>query len=198
MVDVAIREEQVTFIVVEQPIIFNVIEEVVQFLMSENILHFDVVEEVVMFPYGTQEIHFDLLEESIAFLVTESVVFGTDSQSALHRSSVVVKAGQPVYFDLVGNLILATGKRVDAIATGNGNPGDKVPVLTQDIVSLPDWTDGTGNKYLSVGDVYYLDQTQSGKLTPDIASITGQYVLRVGTAISATELDVDIEFAIKL
>lgn len=51
---------------------------------------------------------------------------------------------------------------------------------------------------LAFGAVYYLDPTIAGRLTDTAPTSSGQYVVRVGTAKSTTELMVDIEARILL
>jgi hypothetical protein len=51
---------------------------------------------------------------------------------------------------------------------------------------------------LSPGAVYYLDAATAGKLTGTAPTATGQFVVRVGLALSATELDISTTAPIKL
>lgn len=61
-------------------------------------------------------------------------------------------------------------------------------------------TDGiiTGLSGLTAGAAYYLDETTAGAMTDTAPSSTGEYVVRLGIAISATEFDIKIERAILL
>lgn len=196
--DVAIRDDQVTFVVVEEPIVFNVVEEVVQFAIAEEALHFELFEETIVFPQVKENVFFDVKEDAISFFVTEAVVLGIDAKGTEHRTDVTVKVGQPVYFDPAGRVLLGLDKQIDAIALGSATPGQKVAVMTQGIVNISNWIYATGTKYLTIGAVYYLDQNGSGKLTTRVTSKQGRYILKIGTAISPTELDIDIESAIRL
>jgi len=51
---------------------------------------------------------------------------------------------------------------------------------------------------LSPGTVYYLDAATPGQLTATPPSSAGQYLVRIGLAVSATELDISIRDPIKL
>ncbi len=51
---------------------------------------------------------------------------------------------------------------------------------------------------LSPGTVYYLDPATPGKITATPPSSVGQYVVRIGLALSTTELDISIRDPIKL
>lgn len=56
-------------------------------------------------------------------------------------------------------------------------------------------TDGilAGLAGLTAGAVYFLSAATAGAMTTTAPSTTGQYVVRLGTAISATELEIQIE-----
>jgi hypothetical protein len=51
---------------------------------------------------------------------------------------------------------------------------------------------------LTEGETYYLDPTTAGRLTVTAPTAFGDYVAPVGTALSATELDIEIGAPIKL
>lgn len=51
---------------------------------------------------------------------------------------------------------------------------------------------------LTAGAIYYVSAATGGLITNTAPSTTGQYVIRVGVAISTTELNIDIERAILL
>jgi hypothetical protein len=61
-------------------------------------------------------------------------------------------------------------------------------------------TSGTlaGLSGLVAGSVYFLDPAAAGGMTVTVPSTAGQYVVRVGTAISATDFDIDIGVPILL
>ncbi len=61
-------------------------------------------------------------------------------------------------------------------------------------------TDGiiAGLSGLTAGTVYYLSDATAGLLTATPPSTLGHYVVRVGIAVSTTELDINIERAILL
>lgn len=51
---------------------------------------------------------------------------------------------------------------------------------------------------LTSGKVYYLDSTVAGKMTGTAPTTAGQFVARLGIALSATQFDIDTELPIKL
>lgn len=61
-------------------------------------------------------------------------------------------------------------------------------------------TDGviSGLTGLSAGSVYYLSATTAGAMTNVAPTTAGQYVVRVGRAVSTTELEIEIERPILL
>lgn len=66
------------------------------------------------------------------------------------------------------------------------------------ILTLPDWTNISGTANLDANSVYYLDETQPGKITITSPTSTGDYVQRVGTAVGPTSLEIEIEQPILL
>lgn len=51
---------------------------------------------------------------------------------------------------------------------------------------------------LTAGAVYYLDAASAGKLTQTAPSTTSQFVIRVGKAVSTTDMEITILNAVKL
>ena len=56
-----------------------------------------------------------------------------------------------------------------------------------------DWTPVAGTAALTPGLPYFLSVATAGRITTTAPSAPGEYVVLVGRALSATELDVDIE-----
>jgi hypothetical protein len=74
----------------------------------------------------------------------------------------------------------------DVSAGGTGN------YLTEGQVEQSDWTAVTGSATLVTGATYYLSTTVAGGLTITPPSTDGDIVVRVGTALSTTEIDIEI------
>lgn len=51
---------------------------------------------------------------------------------------------------------------------------------------------------LTAGSVYFLDPTTAGNLTTTAPTTIGQYVVRVGLALTSTEMDIDPQPPVKL
>jgi len=118
-----------------------------------------------------------------------------------------INIGQPVYsvsgtaVDLaqanaqatigVAGLVVETS--IDADANGDILPDG---ILT---ATTAEWDDVTGqNGGLTPGANYFLDAASAGKLTATAPTVPGKFVVRVGHALSATELEVEIQQPIKL
>jgi len=125
-----------------------------------------------------------------------------DLVSLTNANTNAITVGQPVYVSGDGACNLA---KADAIGTARveGLVRDSSvaastagSVQTDGILSSSDWTAVVGSTTLTPGDVYYLDASTAGKLTT--TPPTTGYVVEVGTAISTTEIDINIQSPIGL
>lgn len=82
---------------------------------------------------------------------------------------------------------LVIGLAVEAITAGG--TGD---YLTEGQIEQSDWTAVTGSATLSPGATYYLSTSVAGGLTTTPPTADGDIVVRVGTALSTTEMDIEI------
>lgn len=86
-------------------------------------------------------------------------------------------------------------KDVSIAAAGSGNiqtDGVLVATTTQ-------WDAVTGQSGgLTTGSPYYLSAATAGRLTTTAPTAAGEFVVRVGLALSTTELDISVEPPIKL
>lgn len=111
-----------------------------------------------------------------------------------------ITVGQPVYV-LSSNVVkLAQAGPAGAdysrcqvvalcqVAAGDGND---VTVLTEGHIERNDWTIITGTASLTAGAIYYLGETV-GTLVEIPPSTDGAMVVRVGRALTATKLDIEI------
>jgi len=55
-----------------------------------------------------------------------------------------------------------------------------------------------GTIALTPGATYFLDPSTAGRITTTAPTTAGQYVVRVGRAVDATTLDIEIELPILL
>ena len=111
--------------------------------------------------------------------------------------------GQPVYITGVGEVDLAKADsqstteivgfvQVDCLS------GETCRYLTEGMIERLDWTNITGASELAPGATYFLDSVTAGRITATAPTTVGQFVVRVGRAINARTLDIEIELPILL
>lgn len=111
-----------------------------------------------------------------------------------------VAIGQPVYIKSTGHLDLASASvapQVAGVAISDTAATIAAHYITEGKVIRTDWTPIVGTVSLLAGVTYFLD-TAAGRLTAAAPAAAGQYVVRVGRAVSTTTLDVEIELPILL
>ena len=103
-----------------------------------------------------------------------------------------ISAGQPLYLDstdseykLADANLSADGAAVKGIAMTPGVDGGYGIIATSGSIILVGTT-------MAVGETYYAGAT-AGEINPDADVTTGWYVSRIGTAASATQLDISIK-----
>jgi len=128
----------------------------------------------------------------------------TDVVQMTNGNANSITVGQPVYVsdndtvdlaqaDAVGTKSVF-GLVVDATVAANAPGG----VQTDGSLSSANWTTVTGSAALTAGAEYYLDAAAAGKLTETPPSGAGEFVAPVGTGISETEIEINIERTVKL
>ena len=65
-------------------------------------------------------------------------------------------------------------------------------------ITLADWTAVVGSVSLTAGSFYFLDENTAGHLTANPTSTSGEYVVRVGRAVTSTTLDIEVSQPILL
>lgn len=103
--------------------------------------------------------------------------------------------GQPIYVKSSGNVDLAASTELTlasaiGLSTSIANAGEYVRYTADGVVTQTDWTGVTNTVALEIGKPYYLSALP-GKLTTVIP--TSGFILRVGVAL--TESDLDVEFS---
>lgn len=112
--------------------------------------------------------------------------------------------GQPVYVDGSGTVDLAranasgTTPVIGLVADASIAPAAAGNVQTDGVLVSADWTAVIGSAALTAGAEYFLSAAAAGQLTATAPNTTGQYVVPVGRALSATELEITIGRPIKL
>jgi hypothetical protein len=122
-----------------------------------------------------------------------------------NASAIVI--GTPVYSSGAGEVdkaqadavatveVLGLAQPVSTAASASGN------IQTDGVLSATtaQWDAVAGTTGgLAAGTVYYLDPDTAGKITPTAPTTAGDFVVRIGKAISTTELEISISQPIKL
>lgn len=119
-------------------------------------------------------------------------------RTAIADSSIGI--GQPLYLKSSGHVDLSSSVEFTlantiGLATSIANSGEYVRYTSDGVVNSDDWLAVTSAASLEIGKSYYLSALP-GKLTTVIPS-TG-YILRVGIALSESDLDVEISSLIQI
>jgi hypothetical protein len=114
-----------------------------------------------------------------------------------------VKIGQPVYLTGIGHVNPAQASaagttQVAGVSISDVLAGFACRYLTEGRVERTDWTEVAGTALLSVGVTYFLDPLTAGRITKTAPTAQGHFVVRIGRAVSAHLLDVEIELPILL
>lgn len=134
--------------------------------------------------------------------VLDASVNEVDVVSKTNDNIAAIVIGSPVYTKSNGNVDLAqadAGATVEvlglvrdasvaAAASGDMQTDGVLSATTAQWDAVAGTTGG-----LTAGSVYYLDPATAGKLTETAPTTGGQFVVRVGRAISTTEMEISIE-----
>lgn len=142
--------------------------------------------------------------ETIVEVTIEGGAGGTqepDYNSAEADEDII--SGQPVYLKSNGHIGLAKADnpartKVIGLAFDSVAPGFSCRYITDGELSNDDWTDIIGSEQLEIGQIYYLDPDNSGKLTTIAPITSGQYVVKVGIALTVKKIDIEIQQSIML
>lgn len=112
-------------------------------------------------------------------------------------------AGMAVYVSGSSEVDLAQADSEDTtgaigLATANVIAGSDAFYVTEGQLQLDDWTDVTGSPTLVPGEVYYLSDSEPGKLTTIAPTAATKFVVAVGVAVSNDTLDVEVSRPILL
>lgn len=123
------------------------------------------------------------------------------ASSAQTDSDVII--GTPIYLKAGGNVDKAQAnnaatKQVIGLCVQNALSGHSVQYFTEGKIERADWTPIVGTPFLTRGALYYLNWETPGLLTGIAPTTSGNYVVAVGRAVTATTLDIEIQPSIKL
>lgn len=140
--------------------------------------------------------------EKNTYLPTDWHILGTtDAYSVEVDTEVLV--GSPIYLGANGHGFAAiadnaTQCQVIGIALQHKTAGFATLYATEGKVTRYDWTDIAGHANLTPGRTYYLSPSLNGQITDTAPTAQGQYVVKLGRAASATDLDIEVEPPIRL
>ena len=125
----------------------------------------------------------------------------TDYHSA--EADSTIKIGYPLYLTGAGHVDpakadVAGTTQVAGLSLADVNAGVGCKYITEGRIERTDWTEVAGTTNLMVGVTYFLDASTAGRITTTAPTTAGQYVVRVGRAVSTTVLDIEIELPIRL
>jgi hypothetical protein len=122
--------------------------------------------------------------------------------SQVNDEAGAIVIGTPVYNDVADGVkkakadAAATVRVLGLVTDVTVSAGQPANVRTSDVLvaTTGQWDAITGQTGgLTPGAFYYLDPATAGKMTTATTSTTGQYLVRLGQAISATEFDIRID-----
>ncbi len=125
----------------------------------------------------------------------------TDYYTAI--AAVDVEVGEPVYITGLGTINLAKADspsetEVVGIVQEACLAGETCRYLTEGMIERLDWTTIAGASELLPGATYFLDSAFAGNITATAPTTAGKFVVRVGRAVDARTLDIEIELPILL
>lgn len=131
-----------------------------------------------------------------------AIVNGTSGVLAASVGTVAVPIGSALAINSAGELILADANRYDTsvcvgLALTSATGGNVCSYSIDGQLSLADWTAVAGTALLQPGKRYFLDPAAPGRLTVHCPARRGVYAAPVGTAISQTLLDIEINLPIR-
>jgi hypothetical protein len=114
-----------------------------------------------------------------------------------------VQIGTPIYLAATGHANLAQADAMPkagivGFAISEALAGFACNYVTEGKVTRDDWSLVASTSTLAAGQVYFLDPAKPGRITSTPPSLAGNYLVRVGRAISPLSLDIEIEPPIRL
>lgn len=132
-----------------------------------------------------------------------SVTGVNDITQLTNSSGGTINEAMPVYISGAGAISKAQANadgtsKVVGLAFEDISNSSSGNVLLDGILSLSDWTSVLGATNLVTGTEYYLSAATAGQITATAPSTGGQHVVKIGTAINTTDLELSIRHVAKL
>jgi hypothetical protein len=137
----------------------------------------------------------------------DAPVTEVDVVSKTNDNASAIVIGTPVYVKSNGNVDKAQANASGTVQVLGLVRDASIPSSTSGVIqtdgvlsaTTEQWDAVTGDSGgLTPGAVYYLSASTAGQLTTNAPTTAGQFVVRIGLALSSTELDISIEPPIKL
>lgn len=134
----------------------------------------------------------------------DAPVAAIDVIQATNGNGSPITLGQVVYPDAANSVdlaqanALATTDPIGLVAEASIAPAASGSIQTDGVIANANWTPVTGGPNLTTGAEYYLSASDPGQLTTVAPTTVGQYVVKVGRALSTTELLIEIDKRIHL
>jgi len=137
----------------------------------------------------------------------DATITDTNEINLTNNNASTINIGQPVYAESDGNVDLAqanaqgTVEVIGLVADATIAASASGQIITDGVLeaTTDQWDAVTGDTGgLTVGDVYYLSAASAGELTTTAPSSTGNFVKRVGTALSTTQMELEFGQTVKL
>jgi len=194
-------EETINAEIVEETIEATIVEESINIEISEETLVLEVTDvEEISSEIGAEEITVEVESWSSPITVSSD---GTGNTEYILEAGEDLVSGQPVCLSASGKLMKAVANNslasvVYGFTLSDTNAGQLCAITPDGSVNMASWTSITGGVELTIGRKYYLSPDTSGTLMATAPTIAGQYVVRVGKAVSSTQLDIEIQPTILL
>jgi hypothetical protein len=124
--------------------------------------------------------------------------------TATNSNAGAITIGQMVYVDGSGSVDLAranadvTSRAIGLVYDASIASAGTGTIVTDGVIVSTDWTAVVGAATLTAGAIYYLGDALAGGLVTVVPVAAGSSVVRIGTALSGTELEISIGDPIKL
>jgi hypothetical protein len=134
-----------------------------------------------------------------ALVKVDQLVLGSGGgASGSGESDATLTKGTPVYIKGNGHIDSAKADASGTSTVVGLLMSDVLATISGDFqadgnITLADWTAVIGAATLTIGSIYYLSATSAGMLTTTAPTAVGEYVCRVGMAISTTTLAIEID-----
>jgi len=134
-----------------------------------------------------------------SFIYTGTITTGSSAPSSTVSATFDsnTSKGMALYISGSGNVDLA---QADAIGTKGVVGLASAAVLAtatgdyqmEGQITQSDWSAVIGSTTLTAGSFYFLDESTAGRLTDTPTTTPGEYVVRVGRALTTTTLDIEV------